>query len=76
MARKQYIGAKLTILTLAGAAVLTGTAWLSSNGQPAATAIAATQPVSPSSSNVTTTISSTVQPSQAPAPRAKRSRGS
>ena len=79
MARKQYTGAKLTILALAGGAVMTGTAWLGAN-QPAADSQAAAEtsaaPTSTPAAAATATARATAKASTQPATRAKTSRAS
>ena len=78
MAKKNYAGAKVTILAVAAAATMYGTTWLSANAQPASTTAtdntSAAVP-STSTSNVST-ASTTTQKAQTTTTRAKRSRGS
>ena len=89
MAKKQYLGAKITILAVAAGAVMYGTAWLSANEPPASdtpntntnstysgTGTGTTAPATSTGSNLTTQGSTTNRPVQSAAPRAKKSRAS
>lgn len=72
MARKQYTGAKLTVLALAGAAVMSGTAWLGAN-QPATVT---QEPAADTSAATAVPTATATTRSTQPATRAKKSRAS
>lgn len=88
MARKQYTGAKLTILALAATAVMGGTAWLGANQPVTDTqavadmsgvtsgASASTPSSTPPAATSTSTATATTTTSKQPATKAKKSRAS
>lgn len=81
MAKKQYTGAKVTVVAVSAAALVYGTAWfsLAPKQQAEASTPADSQPVTTSStlpSAASQSTTSTTRVPQAPVPRAKRSRAS
>ena len=80
MAKKQYIGAKVTVVAISAAALVYGTAWFSLEpaSQTESSTSAVSQPLTTGASNssASSLITPTTRAPQAVAPRARRSRAS